>query len=209
MRIALATGNADKVRELSELLNGVDVQGAPPGFDVDETGSTLMQNAWLKAAELRRTADPDTIVVADDSGLFVHGLGGRPGVFSSRYAGPNATYEDNCRRLLEELDAIDDRRACFATVLVGLGDDGTVYVAEGSCPGVITRAPRGDRGFGYDPVFAPMDDPAGRTMAEMSGREKGAVSHRGRAVRRFAASIRRPRHGSWAAYEPPSGCLNR
>ncbi len=187
----LATGNADKVRELSGLLTGIDVQGAPAGFDVDETGSTLLQNAWLKAAELRRVADADTIVVADDSGLFVHGIGGRPGVFSARYAGPDATYEDNCRRLLQELDGVDDRRACFATVLVGLGGDGTIYVAEGSCPGVITRAPRGDRGFGYDPVFAPIDDPAGRTMAEMSGREKGAVSHRGRAARRLGATIRR------------------
>ena len=189
MRIALATGNADKVRELSELLSGVDVQGAPLGFDVDETGSTLMQNAWLKAVELRRATNPDTIVVADDSGLFVHAIGGRPGVFSSRYAGPDATYDDNCRRLLEELESIDDRRACFATVLVGLGGNGDVYVAEGSCPGLITRAPRGDRGFGYDPVFAPIDDATGRTMAEMSGREKGLISHRGRAVRRFAASI--------------------
>lgn len=189
MRVALATGNPDKVRELSELLTGVEVEGAPAGFDVDETGSTLLQNAWLKAAELRRATDPDTIVVADDSGLFVHALGGRPGVFSSRYAGPDATYEDNCRRLLEELDGVEDRRACFATVLVGLGGDGDMYVAEGSCPGAITRAPRGDRGFGYDPVFVPMDDPGKRTMAQMSGREKGAISHRGRAARRFAESV--------------------
>jgi XTP/dITP diphosphohydrolase len=189
VRITLATGNPDKVREIAELLSGADVEGAPPGFDVDETGSTLLQNAWLKAAELRRSAPADTVVVADDSGLFVHAIGGRPGVFSSRYAGPDATYEDNCRRLIEELDGEDDRRACFATVLVGLAGDGTVYVAEGSCPGVITRAPRGDRGFGYDPVFAPVDDPAGRTMAEMSGREKGALSHRGRAVRRFAGAL--------------------
>ncbi len=209
MRTVLATGNPDKIRELSELLTGVDVEGASAGFDVDETGSTLLQNAWLKAAELRQTVDADTLVVADDSGLFVHAIGGRPGVFSSRYAGPDATYEDNCRRLLEELDTIDDRRACFATVLVGLSGDGDIYVAEGNCPGVITRAPRGDRGFGYDPVFAPMDDAAGRTMAEMSAREKGALSHRGRAARHFAATIRRPQHGSWSAYEPPSGRLKR
>lgn len=189
MKIALATANPEKVREIAELLTGADVQPAPAGFDVDETGSTLLQNAWLKAVELRRTEPADTIVVADDSGLFVHAIGGRPGVFSSRYAGLDATYEDNCRRLLEELDGIDDRRACFATVLVGLGGDGDVYVAEGSCPGVITRAPRGDRGFGYDPVFAPIDDSAGRTMAEMSAREKGAISHRGRAARRLAASL--------------------
>lgn len=190
MRIALATANADKLREIADLLAGTEVAGAPDGFDVDETGSTLLQNAWLKAAELRRVMPRDTIVVADDSGLFVHAIGGRPGVFSSRYAGPDATYEDNCRRLLEELDGVEDRRACFATVLVGLGE-GEVYVAEGTCPGVITRAPRGERGFGYDPVFQPLDDPEGRTMAEMSQREKGALSHRGRAVRRLAAALGR------------------
>ncbi len=189
VKITLATANPDKVREIAELISGAKVEPAPAGFDVDETGSTLLQNAWLKAAELRRSQPDDTIVVADDSGLFVHAIGGRPGVFSSRYAGPEATYEDNCRRLLEELDGIDDRRACFATVLVGLGGDGDVYVAEGSCPGLITRAPRGERGFGYDPVFAPIDDAAGRTMAEMSAREKGAISHRGRAARRLAASL--------------------
>ncbi len=188
MRIALATGNVDKVREIAELLDA-EVVPAPAGFDVDETGSTLMQNAWLKAAELRRTAEDDTLVVADDSGLFVHTLGGRPGVFSSRYAGPNATYDDNCRRLLEEMEGRDDRRAAFATVLVGIAGDGSMLVAEGSCPGVITRAPRGDRGFGYDPVFQPVDDPGGRTMAEMSSIEKGAVSHRGRALRRLAALL--------------------
>jgi len=190
VRIALATGNADKVREIAALLDAT-VEPAPEGFDVDETGSTLLQNAFLKAAELRRTADDDAVVVADDSGLFVHALGGRPGVFSSRYAGADATYADNCRRLLEELDGKDDRRAAFATVLVGIAGDGTLLVAEGSCPGVITRAPRGDRGFGYDPVFQPIDDPAGRTMAEMSGEEKGEISHRGRALRRLAALLER------------------
>ncbi|HRC07498.1 MAG TPA: RdgB/HAM1 family non-canonical purine NTP pyrophosphatase [Miltoncostaeales bacterium] len=185
----LATGNVDKVREIAPLLAGMNVSGAPEGFDVDETGSTLMQNAWLKAAELRKSTDDDTLVIADDSGLFVHALGGRPGVFSSRYAGANATYADNCRRLLEELDTVDDRRACFATVLVGLGPNGTIYVAEGSCPGVITVAPRGDRGFGYDPVFQPMEDTAGRTMAQMAREEKGAISHRGRAIRRLVAML--------------------
>ncbi len=189
MNVVLATGNVDKVREIAALLHGLDVSGAPQGFDVDETGSTLMQNAYLKAAELRRSAAPDTLVVADDSGLFVHALGGRPGVFSSRYAGANATYADNCRRLLDELDAVDDRRACFATVLVGLGGDGTIFVAEGSCPGIITKAPRGDQGFGYDPVFQPMEDASGRTMAQMSRDEKGAISHRGRAIRRLAAML--------------------
>jgi XTP/dITP diphosphohydrolase len=83
-------------------------------------------------------------------------------------------------------------------VLVGLSADGMIFVAEGSCPGVITRAPRGEGGFGYDPVFVPMDDPARRTMAQMTGREKGALSHRGRAVRRFAASLQLPPTGQTA-----------
>ncbi len=186
MRVALATGNRDKVREISEILGGVDVRPAPDGFDVDETGSTLLQNAWLKAAELRLSADDDEIVVADDSGLFVHALDGRPGVYSSRYAGPEATYEDNCRLLVQELQGRGDREACFATVLVALTGDGGVFVAEGSCPGRITLEPRGDAGFGYDPVFQPLDDAQGRTMAQMSSAEKAAISHRGRAVRRLA-----------------------
>lgn len=192
MRVALATGNRDKVREISEILGGADVRPAPDGFDVDETGTTLLQNAWLKAAALREMADADEFVVADDSGLFVHALGGRPGVYSSRYAGPDATYEDNCRLLVEELDGRDDRDACFATVLVALAADGTVLVSEGSCPGWITREPRGDAGFGYDPVFQPLDDAGGRTMAEMSSAEKAAISHRGRAVRRLAHVIGAP-----------------
>ncbi len=192
MRVALATGNRDKVREISEILGGVDVRPAPAGFDVDETGTTLLQNAWLKAAELRGMAADDEIVVADDSGLFVHALGGRPGVYSSRYAGPDATYEDNCRLLVREMDGRDDRAACFATVLVALAGDGTMLVAEGACPGWITREPRGDAGFGYDPVFQPLDDAHGRTMAEMSSSEKAAISHRGRAVRRLAHVIGAP-----------------
>lgn len=189
MKVALATANPDKVREISDLLRGAAVEAAPAGFDVDETGTTLLQNAWLKAAALRDHVDDDVIVVADDSGLFVHALGGRPGVFSSRYAGPGATYADNCNLLIEELADVADRRACFATVLVGLTADGDVYVAEGSCPGAITNALRGSEGFGYDPVFVPMDDAAGRTMAEMTQAEKSAISHRGRAVRRFAATV--------------------
>ena len=105
MRISLATGNRDKVREISEILGGIDVEPAPEGFDVDETGSTLLQNAWLKAAELRRSADDDRIVVADDSALLRPCARRPAGVFSSRYAGPDATYEDNCRRLIRSSGA--------------------------------------------------------------------------------------------------------
>ena len=187
MKVVLATANRDKARELAGLLAGVEVATAPEGFDVEETGTTLFQNALMKAEALRGQADPDALVVADDTGLFVRALGGRPGVFSARYAGPAASYADNCHRLLEELDGTRDRRASFATVLVGITPEGELLVAEGSCPGEIALAPRGDAGFGYDPVFVPLGD--ARTMAEMTAAEKAAISHRGRAARRLAAVL--------------------
>jgi XTP/dITP diphosphohydrolase len=186
-RIVLATGNADKVHELSRLLADYEVVAAPEGFDPEETGTTLLQNALIKAEALRPDADPDAVVVADDSGLLVHALGGRPGVFSSRYAGPDATYADNCLRLLEELEGVDDRRAAFVAVLVGLLPDGGSVVGCGVCPGTITPAMRGESGFGYDPVFQPIGDD--RTMAELTTDQKAAISHRGRAARRLVSAL--------------------
>jgi XTP/dITP diphosphohydrolase len=187
LKVVLATGNRDKVAELEQLLPGAEVSGAPEGFDPAETGTTLLQNAWIKAAALRPDAPADAVVVADDSGLYVHALDGRPGVFSSRYAGPDATYADNCRRLLEELEGVEDRRAAFVCVLVGLGPAGGALVAAGVCPGVIAPAMRGAEGFGYDPLFIPEGED--RSMAEMSRDEKAAISHRGRAARRLAALL--------------------
>jgi XTP/dITP diphosphohydrolase len=187
VRVVLATGNEDKVAELRPLLAPREVSGAPEGFDPEETGVTLLQNAWIKAAALRDEAPADAVVLADDSGLVVHALGGRPGVFSSRYAGPDATYADNCRRLLEELDGVDDRSAAFVCVLVGLGPGGLMLVACGTCPGTIAPAMRVSGGFGYDPVFLPEGD--ARSMAELTRDEKAAISHRGRAARRMAALL--------------------
>jgi XTP/dITP diphosphohydrolase len=187
VKLVLATGNADKARELEELLGGAEVGIAPPPFDPEETGVTLFQNAWIKAAALRAQLEGAELVVADDSGLEVRALDGRPGVFSSRYAGPDATYADNYRRLLEELEGAEDRRAAFVCVLVGMAPDGRLLVTSGVCPGHIAPAPRGEGGFGYDPVFVPEGDD--RTMAELSPGEKAAVSHRGRAARRLASVL--------------------
>lgn len=187
LRLVLATGNPDKVSELSAMFAGIDVSGAPDGFDVEETGVTLLQNAWIKAAALRGEIADDAIVLADDSGLVVHSLGGRPGVFSARYAGPDATYADNCRRLLDELEGVEQREAAFVCVLVGLGPEGRMLVASGTCAGRIAPAMRGADGFGYDPVFVPEGDE--RSMAQMSSEEKAAISHRGRAARRMAALL--------------------
>ncbi len=185
MRLLLATGNTDKAAELERLLAGADVGVAPEGFDPEETGATLFQNALIKAEALRELA-PDAAVLADDTGLVVHALDGRPGVYSSRYAGPGATYEDNCNKLLGELEGKTDRSAAFVSVLVALVGD-SMLVGEGSCPGVISEAARGEGGFGYDPVFVPLGER--KSMAEMTRDEKGAISHRGRAARRIAALL--------------------
>jgi XTP/dITP diphosphohydrolase len=188
VRIVLATGNRDKVAELEPLLPGAQVSAAPEGFDPAETGTTLLQNAVIKAEALRAmAADDGALALADDTGLVVHALDGRPGVFSSRYAGPDATYADNCRRLLEELEGVEDRRAAFVTVLVGLASHDRMLVAGGVCPGVIAPAMRGSEGFGYDPLFVPEGET--RSMAEMTREEKAAISHRGRAARRMAALL--------------------
>ncbi len=187
MRVVLATGNKDKVAELRPMLAPLTVDAAPDGFDPEETGVTLLQNAWIKAAALRDEVGDDALVLADDSGLAVHALGGRPGVFSARYAGPDATYADNCRRLLEEMEGVTDRGAAFVCVLVGLGPNGSMLVSCGTCPGVIAPAMRGAGGFGYDPVFLPQGDD--RSMAELTREEKAAISHRGRAARRMASLL--------------------
>lgn len=187
MKIALATGNAGKVRELSAILRAAEIVGAPEGFDPEETGTTLFQNALIKARALRRLDRSDAFVVADDTGLSVRALGGRPGVYSARYAGPDATYEDNCLRLLDELEDATDRSASFVSVLVALSSEDDMLVACGTCPGTIAPAQRGSGGFGYDPVFLPYG--GDRSMAEMDLDEKNAISHRGRAARRLGRML--------------------
>ena len=188
MRIVLATGNAGKAREIAALLGGgVEVETAPDGFSVEETGATFFQNALLKAQAAQALVPDAPLVLADDSGLAVTTLGGRPGVHSARYAGPDATDADNCARLLADLAGADDRRAAFVCVLVALGPDEAMTVACGTCTGRIADAPRGTGGFGYDPLFVP----DGRTlaMAELTADEKNAISHRGRAVRQLARAL--------------------
>lgn len=187
MKIALATGNQGKVRELSEILGEAEIVGAPEGFDPEETGTTLLQNALIKARALRRLDRSDAFVVADDTGLSVRALGGRPGVYSARYAGPDATYEDNCLRLLSELEDATDRSASFVSVLVALSPGDDMLVACGTCPGTIAPAQRGSGGFGYDPVFLP--EGTDRSMAEMGLDEKNAISHRGKAARRLGRML--------------------
>ena len=157
--------------------------------DVDlppETGETFVENALIKArAAAQATGCP---AVADDSGIAVAALGGRPGVRSARYAGSTATDEENLAKLLSELSPGGDTGAAYVCALAYADARGEITV-QASCEGEITHEPRGEGGFGYDPAFLPSDRRDGRTMAELSPREKHAISHRGRAARALAARL--------------------
>ena len=190
--LVVASANPDKAAEIVAILAtvpGLTLLPRPVSVpDVEETGTTLLENARLKARALADATG--TASVADDTGLEVEALDGAPGVYSARYSGEHATYADNVAKLLAELEvagaaAPAARRARFRTVALVAYPDGSERWAEGEVTGVISPAPRGKGGFGYDPVFEP-DGLDGRTFAELSADEKHAVSHRGRAFRALA-----------------------
>jgi XTP/dITP diphosphohydrolase len=190
----LATANPDKAREIVEVLAAaapsLELLPRPAELpDVEEVGDTLEDNARLKAVRL--TEATDLPAVADDTGLHVDALAGAPGVHTARYAGEDATYADNVAKLLAELDGLplEQRGARFATVAIARWPDGLEVAALGEVEGVITTAARGERGFGYDPVFVPLEGD-GRTFAEMTGDEKHALSHRARAFQTLAQGVR-------------------
>ncbi len=191
MKIVFATANAGKLREAAEVL-GPDfeiVSLAQAGIteEIPETGKTLQENSLQKASYLfERTGLP---CFADDTGLEVDALGGAPGIYSARYAGPGHDHQANMDKLLKELGATEERRARFKTVVTLILADGQPRFFEGTCEGSIAPAKRGNGGFGYDPVFLP-DAYPGRTLAEVSEEEKNAVSHRGQAIRAMAAWLK-------------------
>jgi XTP/dITP diphosphohydrolase len=188
----LATFNRDKLRELSLLLGlpGVSLRAladVPGASAPEETGTTLRENALLKAlGALALTGVP---AIADDTGLEVDALGGRPGLHAARYAGPGATYADNRAKLLAELAGVEPARrtARFRCACVACLPDGRELVAEGVLEGRITAAPRGANGFGYDALFEVRG--TDRTLAEFSDAGKNALSHRARAARALAAQL--------------------
>ncbi len=192
-RFVLATANADKAVELrqilAEALGEVELLARPDSVaEVEESGVTLEENARLKAAALVEATG--TAAIADDTGLEVAALGGAPGVFAARYAGKDATYEDNVEKLITEREGVSapHRRARFRTVALACFPDGSEISASGAVDGQIATEPRGDGGFGYDPVFIP-DGSGGLTFAEMRPADKHAISHRGRAFRALAAAL--------------------
>jgi XTP/dITP diphosphohydrolase len=196
-RVVLATRNAHKISELQAILGDlvgeldlqiVGLDEFPDVADVVETGVTFAENATLKAvAAAQATGLP---ALADDSGLAVDVLGGAPGVFSARWAGTHGLDRANLELLLGQLRDVPDehRAAAFVCAAVLALPDGTVVVREGRMPGTLARAPRGDNGFGYDPVLVVDGD--SRTAAELSPAEKNAISHRGKAFRALAADLR-------------------
>lgn len=183
MEIFVATGNPDKLREVSEIISF-------PGLEIisladlgirgpDETGLTLRENAQIKTHHGFRVSGIPA--VSEDTGLFVDAIGGMPGVFSSRFAGPGATYQDNRQKLLSLLKGVpfEKRRACFTTVACFTRNGRDFIFTEARAEGFITRVEQGESGFGYDPVF--LYPPMGRTFAELPPRVKNRISHRAKA----------------------------
>ena len=196
LTIVLATSNAGKVSELRALLSDLPVQFLSVSevlgekLSIVEDGATFEDNALIKARAVCRATQ--TLSLADDSGLEVDALGGRPGVRSARFAHERATDAENNAALLRELENVEEgaRTARFRCVLalVSPWRDADIHVAEGSCEGSIARAPRGNGGFGYDPLFT-VAGLEGRTMAELSEDEKNHISHRARAVQSLRAIL--------------------
>ena len=182
--IVLATRNPDKGRELERLLGGVGIAirtlaDFPTAPEVEEDGMTCEANAIKKAKEIARSTGIPAL--ADDTGLEVDALDGRPGVYAARYAGEHATYEDNCRKLLHELTGVPrpKRTARFLTVAAFAFPSGDVHVTHGNLEGLITEQLIGDGGFGYDPVF--LVPGVNKTLAQLTTEEKNCMSHRAKA----------------------------
>lgn len=188
--LLVATRNEHKLRELRELLPGVELDPLPPEIDLPpEEWESFAENALGKARAAHvATGRP---AIADDSGIEAHGLDGRPGIRSARYAGVDATDEENLAKLLEEVGRQEDRGVAYVSLIALVDERGNESIFEGRCEGTLAREPRGTGGFGYDPAFVPDDTGPGdqRTMAELSPEEKNAISHRGRAARALAIHL--------------------
>ena len=190
--LILATHNSHKVEELSPALGGLGLViktlvDFPQVGEIEETGKTLLENALLKAKTVHSiTGYP---AIADDTGLEVDALNGRPGVYSARYAGENATYADNVNKMLFELDGVESKKriATFRTVIAFVTSEKEQWV-DGFIQGNITQSAVGKSGFGYDPIFYVPE--LGKTFAEMSSEEKNKISHRGRAVKKIITILK-------------------
>ena len=190
MKMVMATKNAHKIVEMRALLEGLDMEVLSEAdvdldIEVEETGETCEENSLIKAKSVMEcTGLP---AVADDSGLCVTALGGGPGVYSARYGGEGLTDKGRYELVLQNLKGQLDRSAKFVSVITACFPNGKVITARGECPGLITYTPRGDGDFGYDPIFLVPEKR--KTFAEMTGEEKNAISHRGRAMAKFREEL--------------------
>jgi len=190
MKFVLASKNPNKLKEMREILTGLDlevVSEAEVGVDVEveETGSTFEENSLLKAKAVCKASGLPAI--ADDSGLCVTALGGGPGVYSARYGGENLSDKERYQLVLNSLRGQIDRTAKFVCCVCCVFPDGGGIGARGECEGLIVYAPRGEDGFGYDPIFLPSGGK--QTFAQMAAEEKNAISHRGKALASFREKL--------------------
>lgn len=185
MQLLFATGNKDKLKEVKKMLANdsikMPIDIGINDFDVVEDGKTLEENSYKKAYELYKLTGRE--VFADDTGLFVKAIDNRPGVHSHRYASANATYEDNRKKLLDELSGIEDRSAYFETVISYINLKGEVFRFTGRLDGYISEIEKGSGEFGYDKIFIPENSQ--KSLAEMTIEEKNQISHRARAMAKF------------------------
>ena len=190
MRFVLATHNPGKLKEMGDILSGLGVEVVSPkdvgvSVDVEETGMTFAENAMLKAKAI--CAETGLPAIADDSGLCVDALNGGPGVYSARYGGEGLDDRGRYTLLLNSMRGQPTRAAHFACAIACAFPNGDTLTAEGRCDGTIAFAPMGTDGFGYDPVFFVPEK--AKTFAQLSAEEKNAISHRGRALQKFAAEL--------------------
>ena len=190
MKLVLASKNPHKLKELEEILSGLGVEvmlesEAGVDVEVEETGTTFEENALLKAKAVCEASGLPA--VADDSGLCVDALNGAPGVYSARYGGEGLDDPGRCRLLLENLRGQLDRRGKFVSAICCCFPNGDTVTARGECPGTIAYAPRGENGFGYDPIF--FLPSLKKTFAQLTPEEKNAISHRGNALADFQAKL--------------------
>jgi XTP/dITP diphosphohydrolase len=196
VRLVLATRNEHKLRELEQLMRPHELVPLPAEVELPpETGTTFADNALGKArAAAGATGLP---AIADDSGIEAAALRGAPGVWSARFAGEDATDEENLAKLLREVPPDGDTRVAYVCAMAFVEPGGSEQVVHGRCEGRLTHEPRGSGGFGYDPAFVPDDYPGDeRTMAELAPEEKDAISHRGRAARELSIRLARAEEGS-------------
>jgi XTP/dITP diphosphohydrolase len=189
-RVVVATRNEHKLRELREILDRLELVPLPEDIELPpEEAATFAENALEKARAAHAAMGMPAI--ADDSGITARALDGRPGPRSARFAGPNATDEENLDLLLKELAGVEDRSVSYVCAIAHVDERGEELIVEGRCEGTLAETPRGTGGFGYDPAFVPADTGPDddRTMAELDPAEKHAISHRGRAARKLAEAL--------------------